>query len=100
MFHSRSIVYKYAFVGLIILLMVGVFTGLSFWFTNRIKGDARRINFAGRERMLSFEISSLINRCVYETGENRKKLSKHIKNTWKYLKPYFMPCVMEAKSTT
>jgi signal transduction histidine kinase/HAMP domain-containing protein len=76
---SRSIVDKYIFLGFVILGLIGIFTGLSFWFTERIKGDARRINLAGRERMLSFEIASLLNRSINEPEEIRIRRIDHIR---------------------
>ncbi len=75
----RSITAKYIVIGIIILSLIASFTALSFWFTNRIKGDARRINLAGRERMLSFEMAWLINKAVKERGEERTKTLNYLK---------------------
>jgi nitrate/nitrite-specific signal transduction histidine kinase len=74
---KRSIITKYIVLGLIILTLIASFTILSFWFTNRIKGDARRINLAGRERMLSFQIAWLLSQAMNEKDEAR------IKTLWK-----------------
>lgn len=76
---KRSIITKYIVLGLIILTLIASFTILSFWFTNRIKGDARRINLAGRERMLSFKMAWLINRAVNEKGEERREIFDHLR---------------------
>ncbi|MEK6690434.1 MAG: ATP-binding protein [Nitrospirota bacterium] len=76
---KRSIITKYIVLGLIILTLIASFTILSFWFSNRIKGDARRINLAGRERMLSFKMAWLINRAVNEKGEERREIFDHLR---------------------
>lgn len=76
---KRSIITKYIVLGLIILTLIASFTILSFWFTNRIGGDARRINLAGRERMLSFKMAWLINRAVNEKGEERREIFDHLR---------------------
>lgn len=67
----RSLTAKYIFLGLIIIALITSFTVLSFIFTSHIDNDARRINIAGRERMLSFKIAWLLNKAVSETGEER-----------------------------
>lgn len=53
---------KYILIGLSILLIVATFTYTSFWFINRLRNDARRINYADKGRMLNFEIVYLLNR--------------------------------------
>lgn len=75
----RSIITKYIVLGLIILTLIASFTILSFWFTNRIKGDARRINLAGRERMLSFQIAWLLSQAMNEKDEARIKTLNYVK---------------------
>ena len=75
----RSIITKYIFIGLIILTLIASFTFLSFWFTNRIKGDARRINLAGRERMLSFEMAWLLNKSIKEKDEDKEKTLSYLR---------------------
>ncbi len=71
----KSITTKYTFLGLIALGLIASFISLSFWFTNRIKGDAKRINLAGKQRMLSYEMSWLLipPRSLKEPGEERAK---------------------------
>lgn len=76
---GKSIITKYIVLGLIILTLIASFTVLSFWFTNRIKGDAKRINLAGRERMLSFEIAWLLSKSMNEKDEARIKTLNYIK---------------------
>jgi signal transduction histidine kinase/CheY-like chemotaxis protein len=76
---KRSIITKYIVLGLIILTLIASFTILSFWFSNRIKGDARRINLAGRERMLSFQIAWLLSQAMNEKDEARIKTLNYIK---------------------
>jgi len=62
----KSITTKYIFLGLIALGLIASFISLSFWFTNHIKDDARRINLAGKQRMLSYEMAWLLNPvCFY-----------------------------------
>jgi signal transduction histidine kinase/HAMP domain-containing protein len=75
----RSITTKYIAVGLIILTLMAIFTAMSFYLTNRIKGDARRINLAGRERMLSFEMAWLLNKAANEKGQERAKDLNYLK---------------------
>jgi diguanylate cyclase (GGDEF)-like protein/PAS domain S-box-containing protein len=67
----RSLTSKYILIGLIVLLIIAAFTYTSFWFTTRLRNDARRINYAGRERMLNFEMAYLLNRAMREAGEER-----------------------------
>lgn len=76
----RSIITKYTILGLIILILIASFTALSFHLTNRIKGDGRRINLAGRERMLNFEMAWLLNRAMREGEEERRKLVDHVRS--------------------
>lgn len=76
----RSLITKYTILGLIILILIASFTALSFHLTNRIKGDGKRINLAGRERMLSFEMAWLLNRAMREGEEERRKLVDHVRS--------------------
>ncbi|MEK6743643.1 MAG: PAS domain S-box protein [Nitrospirota bacterium] len=54
----RSLAAKYIFISVILLLFFALYTGGSFYFTNVMEGDARKINVAGRERMLTYRIAS------------------------------------------
>jgi nitrate/nitrite-specific signal transduction histidine kinase len=72
----RSLTTKYIFLGLVILGLIISFTALSFWFTNHIKNDARRINLAGRQRMLNFEMAWLLNKAMKEAGGQRGKAAE------------------------
>ena len=57
-FTFKSLSAKYLFVSAIFLLLIGSFISRDFSFTQYMKGDARRVNLAGRERMLTYKIAS------------------------------------------
>ena len=57
-FTFKSLAAKYLFVSAIFLLLIGSFISRDFFFTQYMKGDARRVNLAGRERMLTYKIAS------------------------------------------
>lgn len=76
----RSLTARYIVLGLIIFALITSFTALSFFFTRNIDNDAKRINIAGRERMLSFKIAWLLNKAVRETGENRITSLNELRN--------------------
>ena len=54
----KSLTTKCLFISIILLTFLAVFIIASFKFTHLMEGEARRINFAGRERMLTFDITS------------------------------------------
>lgn len=58
MYKFRSLTSKFVFISIIIFSFFLVYTYASFRFTDRIDGEARRINLAGRERMLTFDMTS------------------------------------------
>jgi nitrate/nitrite-specific signal transduction histidine kinase len=74
----RSLTTRYIFLGLTVITLIGLFTALSFWFTNQIKNDGRRINFAGQERYRSFEMAWLLNKAMGERVEEREKTFNYI----------------------
>ncbi|OHB74168.1 MAG: hypothetical protein A2Z34_03920 [Planctomycetes bacterium RBG_16_59_8] len=57
---SRSLTTQLATLGVIILLLIGIFIAATYWFTERIEGEATRINEAGRLRYRSFEIATIL----------------------------------------
>jgi len=57
-FRFKSLTSKFIFVSIIMLSFLIVYLYASFSFTHLIDGEARRINLAGRERMLTFDITS------------------------------------------
>ena len=74
----NSLTAKYLFTGLLALGIIVSFTATSFYLTNRIDNDARRINLAGRERMLSFEMAWLLNRAARVEGRDRAELIEYL----------------------
>lgn len=56
----RSLTAQLTIIGMIILVLIGVFIAATYWFTDRIEGEATRINDAGRLRYRSFEIATLL----------------------------------------
>lgn len=57
MFHFRSITSKFIFISIILLSFLTAFVIAGFIFTRHIEGEAKRINLAGRERMLTIDIT-------------------------------------------
>lgn len=76
----RSLTTRYIFLGLSIVSLIALFTAISFLFTSYIDDDARRVNIAGRERMLSFKMAWLLNKAVRESGEMQKNTLDDLKN--------------------
>lgn len=58
MFVFRSLTVKYVFISLILLLFFVLYSFAGFVFTHYMEGDARKINLAGRERMLTYDLAS------------------------------------------
>ncbi|MBF0559123.1 MAG: HD domain-containing protein [Nitrospirae bacterium] len=58
MFKFKSLTAKYLFVSIIFVGLFTVFISSASFFARYMKGDARRINLAGRERMLTLSIVS------------------------------------------
>lgn len=58
MFIFRSLTKKYVFISLVLLLFFVLYSFAGFVFTHYMEGDARKINLAGRERMLTYDIAS------------------------------------------
>ena len=75
----RSLVTRFIFLCLVIFLSVIFFTAISFYFTGHIDDNARRINLAGKERMLSFEMGWLLNRAASKDTEVREEILNHVK---------------------
>ena len=53
----ESLTAKYIFISLILLACMGIFIYADFLFTQNLKGDERRIDLAGRERMLTLSMA-------------------------------------------
>lgn len=65
MLKFKSLTAKLALMGFIMFTFFAVFVYTSFVFTHHMKGEGRRINIAGRERMLilsiSYQVMSMLN---------------------------------------
>ncbi|MEK6693011.1 MAG: GAF domain-containing protein [Nitrospirota bacterium] len=57
MFRFRSITSKFIFISAILLSFLTAFVIASFIFTRHMEGEAKRINLAGKERMLTIDIA-------------------------------------------
>lgn len=75
----RSLTAKYLVLGLFVLGLIASAQVLSFWLIHQIKDDARRINLAGKMRMLGFETAWQLNKAARETGETRKKTLDYLR---------------------
>ncbi|MBI4826416.1 MAG: GAF domain-containing protein [Nitrospirae bacterium] len=73
MLKIRSLTTKYVIIGSIFLFIVTAFTFTSFWFTEHLKSEARRINVAGSLKMEMIEIAWLFNRAGHEAGAERSR---------------------------
>lgn len=54
----RSLAAKYLFVSAVVILFFSVYSLAGFVFTYYMEGDAKKINLAGRTRMLTYKIAS------------------------------------------
>ncbi|MBI4685091.1 MAG: GAF domain-containing protein [Nitrospirae bacterium] len=65
MLRFRSLTAKFVFIGSIMLVFIAAYITATYIFTHYMKGEAKRINLAGRERMLtlsmSYQIMALLN---------------------------------------
>lgn len=76
MIKLKSLSAKYLFISAVLLLFFGVFTYFSFVITSSMTGDARKINIAGRERMLTYLIASRLHFITQSpTAADRKRHS-------------------------
>ncbi|MBI4690518.1 MAG: PAS domain-containing protein [Nitrospirae bacterium] len=57
MFLFKSLTAKFIFMGMIMLAFIASYITATYTFTHHMKGESKRINLAGRERMLLVEIA-------------------------------------------
>lgn len=55
MFNFRSLTAKFVFIGCIMLAYIAAYITVTYHFTHYMRGEARRINLTGKERMLVVE---------------------------------------------
>ena len=60
----NSLTYKYVVMSLIIVVLSGCVVGFSFLVTHHMKGEARKINLAGRQRMLILHVAMGVHELV------------------------------------
>jgi signal transduction histidine kinase len=64
MFRFKSLTSKFIFLGIALLAFIAIYITATYIFTHHMKGEAARINLAGRQRMLtlsfSYQIMSLV----------------------------------------
>lgn len=63
-----SLTRKLVLMGIVMVIAVGIFIAATYIFTQRIEGDATRINHAGRLRYRSFEMAWLASRIIEAKG--------------------------------
>ncbi|MBI4843707.1 MAG: HAMP domain-containing protein [Nitrospirae bacterium] len=74
MLNARSLNTKYIIIGSTFLFIVTSFTVTSFWFTEHLRSEARRINAAGSLRLKMIEIAWFFNRAGHEEGVERGRI--------------------------
>jgi len=57
MFRFRSLTAKFIFMGIIVLASIAAYITATYVFTHHMEGEAKRINLAGRERMIVVEVA-------------------------------------------
>ncbi len=80
MLRFHSLISKFIFMGVILLIFIGSYITASYVFIHHIKGEAQRINIAGMQRMLTMKIAGhllLISDMPQST--ERTSLIKHTK---------------------
>jgi signal transduction histidine kinase len=76
----RSIIAKYIFISIILLIFMALYIYVGFLFTHHMEGESKKINFAGRERSLSFMIAMHLEQIAdMPPSLERKGIVKHIK---------------------
>ncbi|MEW6456090.1 MAG: hypothetical protein AB1410_05165 [Acidobacteriota bacterium] len=58
----KSITTKFIFIGILTLTFIAIYITTGYIFTHHIEGEARKINLAGRERMLTLRITFHLHR--------------------------------------
>lgn len=71
---SQSLTAKYIYHALLVLVIIATFIAASFWFTNRISDEVRRINIVGQQRMLGYGFALNLTRAAHEPAMMHKIL--------------------------
>lgn len=82
----RSLTSKYIFLSSIIILFFAGYALAGFIFTHYMEGDAKKINIAGRERMLTYKIASHLHFITSNPGSAESGL--HAKGAEKAMDDY------------
>lgn len=86
MFKFRSLSLKFIFLGSIMLAFLAIYIYAGFLFTHHIKGEGRKINLAGRQRMLTFNIALHMHAITYNSIS--PDIAIHAKDVEKKLAQY------------
>lgn len=74
MIKLRSLTAKYLLVSAIVLLFFSLYMIFSYQVTNHMEGDAKKINMAGRERMLTYRIASSLHFIMNSMPSSEREL--------------------------
>ncbi|MDP2156694.1 MAG: type IV pili methyl-accepting chemotaxis transducer N-terminal domain-containing protein, partial [Nitrospirota bacterium] len=89
MMRFKSLTAKYVFLSSILLLFFGLCFSAAFYFVRYMEGDAKKINLGGRQRMLTYDISSHMHFITVITGNGRSSaIEHHIKGAEKAMDEY------------
>ena len=79
MLKFKSLTARFIFVGIIMLAFLAVYIYADFRFTQHMKGEARKMNLIGRERMLSIDIARHLLEIAHAPPPERQAIIEHTK---------------------